>query len=141
MRSSLSQVATASILLASGVNSLAVAHPHSLRSDTPDESPALKIPGLPLPNATKSYWQDPPHRIANLRTTKDLPTEKTFDYVIIGSGISGAATAHKLLDRDSSLSILMIEARTAASGATGRNGGHCKPGDYNGVKAWVEAYG
>ncbi|VZH89793.1 unnamed protein product [Fusarium fujikuroi] len=140
MRSSFSQVATASILLASGVNSLAVTHPHSLRSDTPDESP-LKIPGLPLPNATKSYWQDPPHRIANLRSTKDLPTEKTFDYVIIGSGISGAATAHKLLDRDSNLSILMIEARTAASGATGRNGGHCKPGDYNGVKAWVETYG
>ncbi|KAF5552080.1 oxidoreductase ordL [Fusarium phyllophilum] len=140
MRSSLSQVATASILLASGANALAVAHPHSSRSDTPDEFP-LKIPGLPLPNATKSYWQDPPHRIANLRSTKDLPTDKTFDYVIIGSGISGAATAHKLLDRDSSLSILMIEARTAASGATGRNGGHCKPGDYNGVKAWVETYG
>ncbi|KAF4457228.1 putative oxidoreductase ordL [Fusarium austroafricanum] len=125
-----------SLLLATGVNSLTVAP----RSEKTDESP-LKIPGLPVPNATKSYWQDPPHRIANLRTTKELPTSQTFDYVIIGSGISGAATAHKLLDRDPKLSILMIEARTAASGATGRNGGHCKPGDYNGVKKWVDAYG
>lgn len=120
--------------LVAGVQSLAVR-----RDDT--EEPHLKIPGLPLPNATKAYWQDPPHRIANHRTTKDLPTSQVFDYVIIGSGISGAATAHKLLDRDPDLSILMIEARTAASGATGRNGGHCKAGNYNGVKKWVEEYG
>ncbi|RFN50516.1 putative oxidoreductase ordl [Fusarium flagelliforme] len=120
--------------LVAGVQSLAVR-----RDDT--EEPQLKIPGLPLPNATKAYWQDPPHRIANHRTTKDLPTSQVFDYVIIGSGISGAATAHKLLDRDPDLSILMIEARTAASGATGRNGGHCKAGNYNGVKKWVEEYG
>ncbi|CAG7559979.1 unnamed protein product [Fusarium equiseti] len=120
--------------LVAGVQSLAVR-----RDDT--EGPHLKIPGLPLPNATKAYWQDPPHRIANHRTTKDLPTSQVFDYVIIGSGISGAATAHKLLDRDPDLSILMIEARTAASGATGRNGGHCKAGNYNGVKKWVEEYG
>ncbi|KAI1058912.1 hypothetical protein LB507_004034 [Fusarium sp. FIESC RH6] len=120
--------------LVAGVQSLAV------RRDDAEE-PQLKIPGLPLPNATKAYWQDPPHRIANHRTTKDLPTSQVFDYVIIGSGISGAATAHKLLDRDPDLSILMIEARTAASGATGRNGGHCKAGNYNGVKKWVEEYG
>ncbi|KAJ4015396.1 hypothetical protein NW752_006859 [Fusarium irregulare] len=120
--------------LVAGVQSLAVR-----RDDT--EEHHLKIPGLPLPNATKAYWQDPPHRIANHRTTKDLPTSQVFDYVIIGSGISGAATAHKLLDRDPDLSILMIEARTAASGATGRNGGHCKAGNYNGVKKWVEEYG
>ncbi|RBR25169.1 uncharacterized protein FIESC28_02077 [Fusarium coffeatum] len=120
--------------LVAGVQSLAVR-----RDDTQEAH--LKIPGLPLPNATKAYWQDPPHRIANHRTTKDLPTSQVFDYVIIGSGISGAATAHKLLDRDPDLSILMIEARTAASGATGRNGGHCKAGNYNGVKKWVEEYG
>ena len=119
--------------LVAGVQALAVR-----RDDTEEH---LKIPGLPLPNATKAYWQDPPHRIANHRTTKDLPTSEVFDYVIIGSGISGAATAHKLLDRDPDLSILMIEARTAASGATGRNGGHCKAGNYNGVKKWVEEYG
>jgi glycine/D-amino acid oxidase-like deaminating enzyme len=101
----------------------------------------VQLPGFPHPNPIKSYWQDPPSRIANLRTTPDLPTEETFDYVIIGSGISGAATAFKLLQRDPELSILMLEARTAASGASGRNGGHCKTGDWKYVKEWVELYG
>ncbi|KAF4998050.1 hypothetical protein FDECE_11902 [Fusarium decemcellulare] len=143
MRSSwLSQAVALGISLVPGAYTLAVA-PKSrqvARSEGSDE-PQLRIPGLPLPNATKSYWQDPPHRIANLRTTKELPTAQTFDYVIIGSGISGAATAHKLLDRDPSLSILMLEARTAASGASGRNGGHCRPGSYSSVKDWAEEYG
>ncbi|KAM0711543.1 hypothetical protein Q7P35_000909 [Cladosporium inversicolor] len=106
-----------------------------IRNETDDLS------GFPHPNPTKSYWQDPPHRIANLRTTPDLPSNQSFDYVIIGSGITGAATAFKLLQRDSELSILMLEARTAASGASGRNGGHCKPGDWKKVKTWIEAYG
>ncbi|KAI6258227.1 hypothetical protein MCOR19_005400 [Pyricularia oryzae] len=95
---------------------------------------SISLDGFPMPNPTKSFWQDPPHRIANLRSTPDLPTDETFDYVIIGSGISGAATAHKLLTRDPSLSILMLEARAAASGASGRNGGHAKTGDYKKIK-------
>lgn len=98
------------------------------------------LPGFPHPNPVKSYWQDPPHRIANLRTTPELPSE-TFDYVIIGSGVSGAATALKLLQRNPELSILMLEARTAASGASGRNGGHCKTGDWKQVQEWIEQYG
>ncbi|KAH8168519.1 FAD dependent oxidoreductase domain-containing protein [Sarocladium implicatum] len=97
--------------------------------------------GFPVPNPTESYWQDPPSRIANLRTTEDLPTDHLFDYVIIGSGISGAAVAYKLLNRDPDLSILMLEGRTAASGATGRNGGHCKAGSYKSIKKWIDAYG
>lgn len=100
-----------------------------------------QLPGFPHPNPVKSYWQDPPHRIANLRTTEDLPVNQTFDYVIIGSGVTGAATALKLLEREPELSILMLEARTAASGASGRNGGHCKTGDWKKVKSWVEAHG
>ena len=102
---------------------------------------SVQLPGFPHPHPVKSYWQDPPHRIANLRTTPELPSEETFDYVIIGSGISGAATAFKLLQRDPDLSILMLEARTAASGASGRNGGHCKTGDWKKVRSWVELYG
>ena len=102
---------------------------------------SVQLPGFPHPHPVKSYWQDPPHRIANLRTTPELPSEETFDYVIIGSGISGAATAFKLLQRDPDLSILMLEARTAASGASGRNGGHCKTGVWKKVRSWVELYG
>ncbi|KAJ4349410.1 uncharacterized protein N0V89_008025 [Didymosphaeria variabile] len=106
-----------------------------------DNLDQIVLPGFPHPNPTVSYWQDPPHRIANLRTTPELPTTDVFDYVIVGSGISGAAVAFKLLSRDPNLSILMLEARTAAGAASGRNGGHCKPGDWKEVKDWVELYG
>lgn len=81
-------------------------------------------PGLPLPNPTASYWQDPPSRLSNHRTTTGLP--RTVDTLIIGSGITGATLAYRILDQPSSPSVLVLEARTACSGATGRNGGHTK---------------
>lgn len=99
------------------------------------------FPGFPHPRPTKSYWQLPPHALANHRTTPRLPTATTFDYVIVGSGISGAAIAYKLLSRDPNLSILMLEARTAASGASGRNGGHCRPGWWQHFKRYYDAFG
>jgi glycine/D-amino acid oxidase-like deaminating enzyme len=122
------------------IHALAVPSPQAPlpRRDSLDQ---IVLPGFPHPNPTFSYWQEPPHRIANLRTTPELPTSEVFDYVIIGSGISGAATAFKLLSRDANLSILMLEARTAASAASGRNGGHCKPGDWKEVMDWIDLYG
>ncbi|KAK6006331.1 hypothetical protein QM012_006741 [Aureobasidium pullulans] len=83
---------------------------------------------LPLPNPTTSYWQDPPDEIANLQATKELP--KYADYIIIGSGISGAAIAYNLIKKKPNSSILMLEARQTCSGATGRNGGHTKAASY-----------
>lgn len=77
----------------------------------------------------------------NLRSTEHLTVDETFDYVIVGSGVSGAATAMELLDRNPGLSILMLEGRAAASGASGRNGGHCKTGDWKHVEEWVGRYG
>lgn len=80
-----------------------------------------KIPvSLPCDNPTVSYWQDPPDAIADHRTTPDLPP--TTDTVVIGSGITGAAVAWNLLQGPNPGSILMLEARQACSGATGRNG-------------------
>lgn len=86
---------------------------------------------LPRDSPTQSYWQDPPDKeIADLRTTEELPDRA--DVVIIGSGISGAAAAWNLLQDDNSPSpsIVMLEARQACSGATGRNGGHTKAASY-----------
>lgn len=97
--------------------------------------------GFPQPNPTVSYWQLPPHPICNHRTTPSLPTSTTLDYIIIGSGVSGAATAYKLLSQDSSLAILMLEARTAASAASGRNGGHCRAGWWLNFKRYATAFG
>ena len=78
---------------------------------------------------TRSYWQDPPDRIADERTTESLPQEA--DVVIVGSGMTGAAVAWNLLKHipvadglapERKLSVVMLEARGACSGATGRNG-------------------
>lgn len=99
------------------------------------------LPGFPCANPTQSYWQTTPHRIASHRTTEEMPTDHVFDYVIIGSGISGAAVAYKLLDRDPSTSLLMLEARTAVSGASGRNGGHCRAGWWENFSRYTNAFG
>ncbi|KAK8196629.1 hypothetical protein M8818_006794 [Zalaria obscura] len=85
-------------------------------------------PGLPHPNPTVSYWQDSPSSIADHRTTPSLPNKA--DYVIVGSGISGAFIAYNLLETHPEASIVMLEARQACSGATGRNGGHTKAASY-----------
>lgn len=80
-------------------------------------------PGTPVENATESFWQDPPHSFAN-QQSQNLPEER--DIVIIGSGITAISTAQHLLRLQPALTISMLEARTAISGATGRNGGHIK---------------
>ena len=76
---------------------------------------------LPTANSTKSFWHSEPSKILiGHRTTASLPTEA--DVVIIGSGISGASAAHFLRqdDRGKDLDIVMLEAREACWGATGR---------------------
>lgn len=74
---------------------------------------------LPRDNPTQSYWQLEPDEIADLRSTDALPDKA--DTVIIGSGITGAAVAFNLLS-NGARDIVMLEARQACSGATGRNG-------------------
>ncbi|OIW28863.1 DAO-domain-containing protein [Coniochaeta ligniaria NRRL 30616] len=83
--------------------------------------------GLPTPNSTKSYWLNDPSKILyGHRTTQDLP--ETADIVIVGSGITGAFAAHFLKHGDApNDTVVMLEAREACWGATGRNGGHCQP--------------
>ncbi|KAF4958163.1 hypothetical protein FSARC_11080 [Fusarium sarcochroum] len=95
--------------------------------------------GFPVHTPVESYWQLPAHRIANHRTTPELPSD--VDYIIVGSGITGATIAYKILERRASSSILMIDARTAASAASGRNGGHCRAGWWQRFPRNVEKYG
>lgn len=85
---------------------------------------------LPSNNPSKSFWHSEPSALLTAhRTTRELP--QTADVVIIGSGISGASVAHHLLNDDSATttemgkkkdgySVVMIEAREACWGATGR---------------------
>jgi hypothetical protein len=101
-----------------------------------------EIPVLPPhPSPTTSYWQEfppfsPEEGLVDHRTTPDVPSKA--DTVIIGSGITGAAVAWNLLfgngpgqqpsdgeshdAKEGETKILMLEARGACSGATGRNG-------------------
>lgn len=79
-------------------------------------------PTLPRSNPTQSCWQDPESDIASLRSTDQLP--EIADYVVVGSGISGASIAWNLLRKNSAVTVAVLEARAACSGATGRNGRH-----------------
>ncbi|KAH8670899.1 FAD dependent oxidoreductase [Xylariales sp. PMI_506] len=82
--------------------------------------------GLPVANPTSSYWhKEPSKALLGHRTTPDLP--RAADVVIVGSGITGAVAAHSLKLQKPELNVVMLEAREACSGATGRNGGHCQP--------------
>ncbi len=89
---------------------------------------SIPVP-LPYPSPTASYWQDPPDaELADYVHADTVP--EAADVVIIGSGITGAGVAWNLLkgegDNDTKGAgkerIVMLEARQACSGATGRNG-------------------
>lgn len=94
---------------------------------------------MPIANPTKSYWQTPPSILADHRSTESLPS--TAKYVIVGSGVTGASIAYKLLQVEPDVSIVMLEARQACSGATGRNGGHCRAGRYLSFRDSVKNFG
>lgn len=70
--------------------------------------------------APASYWTDsaqaPAPRLA-------LDGTAEADLVIVGAGFTGLWTAWRALERDSSRSIVVLEAERVAHGATGRNGG------------------
>lgn len=80
---------------------------------------------LPTPNPTKSFWHTEPSKLLlGHRTTAALPP--TADIVIVGSGISGASAAHYFREDEEGkgLNIVMLEAREACWGATGRVSDH-----------------
>ena len=103
------------------------------------EQRASITPDLPHAYPTASFWQDPPSQVATHQSTPDLPA--TVPVIIIGSGITGASIAYNLLSQANPPSILMLEARGACSGATGRNGGHTKCVSYRAFVDNVAALG
>ena len=72
---------------------------------------------LPTPNSTFSYWhRDPSRKLLGHRTTENLPS--TADVVVVGSGITGTFAARELVA--GGRGVVMLEAREACWGATGR---------------------
>ena len=76
-------------------------------------------PGQPVSNPTSSFWlSDPPPVF-----THQSPTFlAAVDVLIISGGITGTAAARTLLSNSLGLRVVMLDAREACSGATGRNG-------------------
>lgn len=76
--------------------------------------------GLPTVNSSKSYWhKEPSEALFGHRTTPELPDKA--DVVIVGSGMTGAWAAHFLKKgKAKDQSVVMLEAREACWGATGR---------------------
>ncbi|KAL2115637.1 hypothetical protein VTJ04DRAFT_9892 [Mycothermus thermophilus] len=107
--------------------------------------PPSGLPTTPPETATKSFWLRDPHPdLLGHRGTEELPREA--DVVVVGSGITGVFAARFLLegegegkgedesgervggdDEGEGKRVVMLEAREACWGATGRNGGHCQP--------------
>lgn len=80
---------------------------------------------IPVPNSMTSFWMTEPHPLDDHRTTPDLPPE--VDIAVIGAGYAGVSTVHHILNicKDQEIPIpqmVILEARQACSGATGRNG-------------------
>ena len=103
------------------------------------ESRAALPVGLPSPEPTISYWQTPPASIADHRTTPSPPA--FVSTVVVGSGITGTSVAYRLLEAHPNRSIVLLEARTACSGASGRNGGHTKCASYRSFLDNIQALG
>lgn len=81
---------------------------------------------LPALNPTKSYWQTShPNSVAGHRSSASLQPKATV--VIVGTGICGVFAAHEILSQSADVDVLVLEARTVCSAATGRNGGHLVP--------------
>lgn len=89
-------------------------------------------PGLPVPEPTSSYWLDDPPFPDLVDMQNDVPA--AADVVVIGSGITAAASARAILELTAHLAapptVVVLEARQVCGGATGRNGGHIKTAPY-----------
>ncbi|OOF91806.1 hypothetical protein ASPCADRAFT_133894 [Aspergillus carbonarius ITEM 5010] len=86
-------------------------------------------PGLPTTNPTSSFWLRSPHPDLAEAQSATFPSEA--EVVIIGSGVTGTSIAGTLLksrkadqNDDKRPAVVILEARSICSGATGRNGGH-----------------
>lgn len=96
-----------------------------------------RVPG-PVPNPTEPWW-------LNDAPLQDVsgPLPEDADIVIIGAGITGASVARHVtqLQPDRAASTLVLDARGAGGGATGRNGGMCAPMDCYDFRADIERDG
>ncbi|ODN76474.1 hypothetical protein L198_08069 [Cryptococcus wingfieldii CBS 7118] len=81
--------------------------------------------------STVSHWQATNRGKDSLfghNKDKALPGD-VVDYCVVGAGMAGATTAYRLTRPgvEEGKRVVILEAKDVASGASGRNGGHCAP--------------
>lgn len=115
----------------------------SLHETAPESPSALQLqPSLPYPNSSLSYWQRTTRAFPHLNSNKTNPVPASVQYVIIGSGISGALTAYELLEAGVNPNeVLILEAREAVSGSSARNAGHVRPDACSGFGGYAAIHG
>ncbi|EFY85726.1 hypothetical protein J3458_013132 [Metarhizium acridum] len=114
--------------------------PPEMANGAPEHSAVS--PNLPPATASLSYWQRTTRafKYLNHNQTNTLPTAST--HVIIGSGLAGALVAYNLLERGvQGQEILVLEAREAVSGSTGRNAGHVRPDAFRNFSGYQAFHG
>ncbi|SJL05402.1 uncharacterized protein ARMOST_08769 [Armillaria ostoyae] len=99
-------------------------------------------PPFPFERPCLSIWQRTTRHDSLLHEGASSPIPATADVVIIGSGMAGAVTAYELLSTPNGpKNVVILEAREACSGATGRNAGHCRPDAFRGFTAFSKIHG
>ncbi|KAH7128930.1 FAD dependent oxidoreductase [Dactylonectria macrodidyma] len=99
-------------------------------------------PSLPVPGSTLSHWHRTTRSFPHLNANLFAEVPASTKYLIIGSGISGALTAWELINHGvEGKDVLILEAREAVSGATGRNAGHVRPDAFRGFPHFSSIHG
>ncbi|KAF9003170.1 FAD dependent oxidoreductase [Hymenopellis radicata] len=102
----------------------------------------LPPPGLPVERPCLSIWQRTTRQNPLINEGASSPIPETAEAVVIGSGLAGTVTAYELLTSPNGpKKIVMLEAREACSGASGRNAGHCRPDAFRGFTAFSKIHG
>ncbi|KAJ5307588.1 FAD dependent oxidoreductase [Penicillium atrosanguineum] len=99
-------------------------------------------PSLPYDSSTLSIWHRTTRSFPHLHANHFADVPASAKYLIIGSGISGVLTTWKLVESGiEGDEILIIEAREAVSGASGRNAGHIRPDAFRGFSGYASYHG
>ncbi|KAK8917711.1 putative oxidoreductase OrdL [Metarhizium anisopliae] len=99
-------------------------------------------PNLPPATASLSYWQRTTRAFKYLNHNQTNTPPASTTYAIIGSGLAGALVAYNLLERGvQGEEILILEAREAVSGSTGRNAGHVRPDAFRNFSGYQAFHG
>ena len=87
--------------------------------------------------APRSFWLDQPDAPDPLPA---LTGRVTADLAVVGGGFTGLWTALLARERDPSLDVVLLEARTAGWAASGRNGGFCSASLTHGLANGLERF-